>query len=99
MAILLPFTQEEKAHAVLDRLRGEMTQSVSEALTDMGLAIKEPVSMSVGVAEVEFTGDPHEKLEASVVTKLIKKADERMYLAKIAGKNRVISSKNLPPHK
>ena len=96
LGLLLPFTTEDQAHDVLERLREDMPSAVGEALTNMGFTIAEPITMSVGVTEVAFTGDPHAKLEAAVVQNSIREADQRMYLAKNNGRNRVISSKNLP---
>jgi diguanylate cyclase (GGDEF)-like protein len=95
--LLLPFTSEEKAHDVLERLRERMPESVSEALIGMGFVIPERITMSVGVAPAHFVGNPKEKLPDSVLTDLIKEADKRAYIAKEQGKNQVVSTKNLPP--
>ncbi|MDR1424888.1 MAG: GGDEF domain-containing protein, partial [Azoarcus sp.] len=74
--ILLPDTSTEKANAVLVRLQRELTKRIFCAPTSERLLI----TFSAGIAQIM----PGERPEAAIV-----RADEAMYAAKRAGKNRV----------
>jgi len=75
--ILLPDTSTEKANAVLVRLQRELTKRIFCAPTSERLLI----TFSAGIAQIM----PGERPEA-----VIARADEAMYAAKRAGKNRVL---------
>lgn len=97
IGMMLPSTDEEGAHTLLERLGEALPDAVEEALTGMGFAITERITMSVGIAPIQFAGNPKEKLSETVLQSALSEADKRMYQAKKLGKNRVISAKNLPP--
>ncbi|MFN4132206.1 MAG: diguanylate cyclase [Caldimicrobium sp.] len=77
--ILLPKTSKEEAFLVAERLRSKIESH--EIYTSEGFKIK--VTGSFGVAEY-----PRDALS---IEGLIKKADERLYQAKLFGRNRVVA--------
>jgi len=81
--ILLPDTPLEAANAILVRLQRELTQRIFCAPDSNPLLI----TFSAGVALLCLDEAPETA---------ISRADEAMYAAKRAGKNRVLSHSNLP---
>jgi sigma-B regulation protein RsbU (phosphoserine phosphatase) len=75
--IIMPETTLEQATGALERIR----QSLAEAPVQAG-DLHVPLSISVGVAALDFTTD----LETD---QLVDKADQGLYIAKQAGRNRV----------
>ena len=76
--ILLPETKLEDARRIAERLRLLIADTVIE--TDVGPI---NITISIGVA-------PLEKTSSTTVEQLLSRADRAMYLAKQAGRNRVI---------
>lgn len=89
--VLLPNTNEVDAVHVMDRIREDMPEALAEALDAMGFSVKQAVTMSVGVAQAQFSEDPHEDI-ATIIENLPKRADERMYQAKESGRNKVVGT-------
>jgi diguanylate cyclase (GGDEF)-like protein/PAS domain S-box-containing protein len=78
LAVLLPETSLDSAHQVVERMR-RAVQSIS--LLHEGTAV--PLTLSAGVVE-------HRRGEG--FTRLLRRADEALYEAKSAGRNRVVAS-------
>ena len=72
--LLLPETGPDEARVALDRLRGRLSQALAGA--------PQPVTTTIGA--VVFTTAP------GSVEAMVRGADERMYAAKAAGKNRIV---------
>lgn len=89
--ILLPNTNEIDSMHVMDRIREDMPEALTEALEAMGFSVDEAITMSVGIAQAQFSDDPHEDI-TGVIENLPKEADERMYHAKKSGRNKVVGS-------
>jgi two-component system cell cycle response regulator len=79
VVVVLPDTTLEAARAVAERIRERVE---GEAFEIQGGARKIPVTVSIGVA-CRRAGDPS-------ANEMVKRADEAVYLAKAAGRNRVI---------
>jgi len=78
--ILLPDTTEQEAYIVAERIRARMERSISP--------IGRPVTLSIGISSnAEGSDDEMETL--------MKKADEALYAAKNAGRNRVVLYRNM----
>jgi len=77
--ILLPKCNTEQATAVANKLREYVEKN--PVAYDMNVAV--PISCSIGVAQIN---------EASQFYKSVKQADEYLYQAKAAGRNKVISA-------
>lgn len=71
---------EHQGFLLFDRIREDMTQTLAKVL--VGTGVTAPVTMSAGVAQHQ----PNE-----TVQQLLKRADERMYEAKQAGRNLIIA--------
>jgi diguanylate cyclase (GGDEF)-like protein len=81
-AMILPETNAEGALALAERLRMAVERG-----TRNNSDFHRPITVSIGVA-VSPPDDPQE---------LVKRADERMYRAKVAGKNRVCGLEETSP--
>src|SRR5258708_2014889 len=92
-ALLMPATSEDGAITHLEKLRETITGIVGEALIGMGYTINIPITISVGSAQREPSG-PHDPLKKDEIDMLVKSADDRLYLAKKTGRNKVVSSIN-----
>lgn len=79
-AVLLPKASREDATQIAERVR----QAVAQQVKAVGHGAGRPVTASLGVAV--FPDDAQSELE------LVRQADQRLYQAKRAGKNRVWSS-------
>ena len=79
VVVLLRNATEEQGVLLFDRLREDMSVALGACL--LGFGIHDPVTMSVGVAQRREAEGPEE---------LIKRADARMYEAKLGGRNLVI---------
>ena len=77
--VILPTTDRAIAHTVAERIR----KSISNTPLDLGLASGPlKISVSVGISTLE---DPQDKMED-----LLRRADQALYSAKRAGRNRVV---------
>ena len=84
--IILPETEKEGAVTVAEKVR-KLVDKNSTNLTkkfDSPIPIKRNITISLGVAQFEVDGD---RLES-----LLEKADERLYKAKVNGRNQVCAS-------
>jgi two-component system, cell cycle response regulator len=79
-AVVMPETSLGDAVAVAERLRGAVAD---EPFMLQGKSDKLPITVSVGIA---MTGEGGDTLES-----LLKRADEALYAAKNAGRNRIIT--------
>ncbi|WP_314588527.1 diguanylate cyclase [Paenibacillus terrigena] len=78
--ILMPDTTDQEAYIVAERIRERMETSISP--------IGRPVTLSIGISSnAEGSEDKMERL--------LKKADEALYAAKHAGRNRVVMYRNM----
>jgi len=77
--LVMPETDAEFAAAVAERLRGEVEQVPFSTRSATF-----PVTVSIGIAEWQGPGDTAESL--------VKRADNALYSAKRAGRNRVVAS-------
>ncbi len=84
-AVLLPDTDQHKALEAAERIR----QSVAESPLQQEQGPEVPFTLSIGVASL---GAAIEDLE-----QLLGYADRALYAAKADGRNRVVSSSDLPP--
>jgi diguanylate cyclase (GGDEF)-like protein len=89
--IILPETTPEEAHAMAERLRGDIAAQpfLSSRSTDWPLQIA--VTLSVGVAGL-VGADEEDDPEGFLVTA----ADKALYEAKRAGRNRTVSHEHVP---
>jgi diguanylate cyclase (GGDEF)-like protein len=83
--LILPSSDERRARLVLERVRDAVDRHDWRELT-RGI----PVTISIGAAVA-----PHEGVERSP---LLARADERLYEAKRAGRNRVVTGSEAEPH-
>jgi two-component system cell cycle response regulator len=79
--IVMPDTDTSIAAVVAERIRREVASTPFPVNKN---AISVPVTISVGIASVLPTGDS--------VSALLKRADDALYDAKAAGRNRVVSA-------
>lgn len=79
--IVMPDTDTSIAEVVAERIRREVASTPFPVNKN---AISVPVTISVGIASVLPTGDS--------VSALLKRADDALYDAKAAGRNRVVSA-------
>ena len=77
LCVLFPHTGKNAAFEVAERLRKRISQCGIPTETEAGIV---PITVSIGVSEIE--GDD------SHYTDILKRADQRMYLAKNSGKNK-----------
>jgi diguanylate cyclase (GGDEF)-like protein len=79
-AVLLPQLGREPAASVAEKIR----HAVEQRLRPLGQGMERPVTASIGLAA--FPEDGQSELE------LVRRADQRLYAAKRAGKNRVCAT-------
>jgi two-component system cell cycle response regulator len=83
--VLMPETTIDRAISVAERVR----RSVAESLFPIGGTVGSiPVTVSIGVAESVGPQDTADRI--------VKRADEALYSAKRAGRNRVVSQPSDP---
>jgi two-component system cell cycle response regulator len=80
-AVILPYTSNQEARQIAERLRRAISMEIT---VSEGTSAAQPLSASIGIAFC-----PDDSLDAQ---RLIRKADEMMYLAKQCGKNQVCIS-------
>jgi diguanylate cyclase (GGDEF)-like protein len=74
--VLLPYTTKKSASEVAEKLK-EIISNISIVTTSGNVTM----TVSIGVSDVEETDTEH--------TAILKRADEKMYMAKKTGRNRV----------
>lgn len=79
-AIILPFTKQEEAATVAERLRKRVETHPVTVTNEEGETMSLNVTISVGVHEYQFTDTPGG---------LFEKADKALYEAKTSGRNKV----------
>ena len=78
-AIVLPNTGADAARQLAERLFGHLSEE--------GAGTSDPITISVGIA----TLDP-ERSKTMTVEQLERSADEALYAAKAAGRNRIVAA-------
>lgn len=76
--MLMPYTTEEEALVIAERLRVDLEQTTSPC--------GRPITMSGGIALAQEVGD--------IPSKVVEMADKALYAAKQAGRNRVLVAKH-----
>lgn len=92
IVIVLPNTTEEQAKQRLSEIGSELPDRVSEGLLEHGITLEKRITASIGIAAITFD-DPLSDSPTSVdMRKILDRGDQRMRMAKIMGKNRVVGS-------
>lgn len=96
IGIIMPNTDETSAYQFLETINQQMSPIIREAIAGMdltpSLAHKRKITASVGIAQVYFSNEPDEDPQKKGMDAL-RIADDRMNLAKLFGRNRVVDSR------
>ncbi len=79
-AVLAPETRAEDAYELARRIHVQLEKSCAEQLGDLS---ELPVSVSIGIADMQRAAEPTREA-------LFEAADRALYVAKAAGKNRIV---------
>jgi diguanylate cyclase (GGDEF)-like protein len=79
-AVLAPETRAEDAFELARRIHAQLEKACREQLGELGIA---PVSVSIGIADMARAAQPTREA-------LFEAADRALYVAKAAGKNRIV---------
>jgi diguanylate cyclase (GGDEF)-like protein len=92
IVIVLPNATEEQAKQRLSEIGSELPDRVSEGLIEHGITLEKRITASIGIAAITFD-DPLSDSPTSVdMRRILDSGDQRMRMAKIMGKNRVVGS-------
>lgn len=92
IVVALPNATEEQAKSRLDQIREDLPDKVNQGIVEHGFTLEKRITASIGIAEVQFT-DPFAGGPTSIdMRKLLEIGDQRMRMAKIMGKNRIVGS-------
>lgn len=86
----LPSTEMSKAVKIALRVAQDMPSAAEEIAREFGKELKEPVTMSIGIVEMTHPVERDERSSREVLARLLSQADEAMYVAKKAGKDRIM---------
>ena len=92
IVLALANTTETQATDRLEVIRQELPERVIAGLQSRGVQFDRRITASVGVAEIAFDDPRSEEPTSIAMRKLLDRADQRMRMAKVAGKNRVVGS-------
>lgn len=92
IVVVMPNMTEAQAKKRMDGLRKELPDQVAAGLQAHGITLEKRITASIGVADVRFADPKSDSPTAFAMRQVLDQGDQRMRMAKILGKNRVVGS-------
>lgn len=92
LIVVLPDTEETGAMQVLEGMRTRMPENVADVVREIGgYNFDRPITMSAGIV-TEVINRTDQRKDEEIMSDMLRKADERMRMAKDNGRNQVVDA-------